>query len=358
MLNRRKLMAACAFFIGIPVVRNGACPTLAQESVVATYQVDLEELLKAFPNRALSRSLPPLLARFGEWLSDKPWRSVGAFDLAVQWSDAHFLGGEFHFDEFALFMRMPDGSSVGYWLADRDIAHAPIVWLGSEGDFVSLAPNLETLLARIALGDFNDKGPGADFRYSNEDYGQGAAPDLRSVMQAFLRAQTGVQDLNSLVRRAAPPSSDFAEWIAKSVETHRVSLQSNPAMLAMRSILDKYRPVKAQPWEGAKITVTWVGDFFDAWLVSGGPKVLAETDQLKPHLAALRDEAAKKAPGLGLWHRVTLMVYEDRLEIITDYLFEPDFRSARPPAQAFRADQSRAPRAARRIPPWLATILA
>src|ERR1700735_738083 len=83
MLNRRKLMAACAFFIGIPVVRNGACPTLAQESVVATYQVDLDELLKAFPNRAHSSSPPPLLARFGEWLSGKPWRSVGAFDLAV-----------------------------------------------------------------------------------------------------------------------------------------------------------------------------------------------------------------------------------------------------------------------------------
>jgi hypothetical protein len=210
MLDRRTIIAAWACFMGMHVVRSATRTALARETAVPVYHVDLDELVKAFPRPADSSSLPPLLDRFGKWMAGKPWRSIGAFDLAVQWSDIHFAGGEFHYDQFALFMRMPDGSSVGYWLADRDLAHAR----------------------------------------------------------------------------------------------------------------------------------------------------LTEAEALKPHLATLRDEAATKAPGVGLWHRATLMVYKDNLELMTDYLFEPDFRSDRPSAADFKADQTRAPRAVRRVSPWLAMILA
>jgi hypothetical protein len=68
----------------------------------------------------------------------------------------------------------------------------------------------------------------------------------------------------------------------------------------------------------------------------------------------LREEAAPRYLAFGLWHRATLRVYKDQLWLVADYLFEPGFQRDRPPAEAFRAD----PRAARRIPPWLAAILA
>jgi len=179
MVSRRKIVAACASLIGMCVFRKGAWAAEAGRTPV--YEVDLNELAKAFPGQPGAVSLPPLLRRFGEWMSGKPWRSIGAFDLDVRWSDDHFPGGEFYYDSFALFIKLPDGSSVGYWLAESDLAHAPIVVLGSEGEFATIAPNLETLLARIALGDFGEKGPTADFLYSDEDYGDGAAPDLRDV---------------------------------------------------------------------------------------------------------------------------------------------------------------------------------
>lgn len=357
-LNRREIIAACAALVGTRAVRRGVRAAETEKKPVETYQVDFDELVKAFPNGTDPSSLPPLLARLGEWMNGKPWRSIGAFDLALRWSDTHFPGAEFQYDQFALIIRLPDGSAVGYWLAGRDPAHAPIVLLGSEGDFATLAPDLETLLARIALGDFRDKGAGADFLYSDEDYGEGVVPDLRGALQGFLRAQTGIQDLRSLVRAARPYPSDFAEWVAKSGETYDAQMQAHPAIQAMAPLLDKYRPVNAKPWQRTMIRVTWADTHFAAWLTPGPVKALAESAQLKPYLAALRDEAAARMPGLGLWHQAALRVSESRLELVGDYLFEPAFRSGHPPAAAFKADQARAPRVPRRVPRWLAAILA
>ena len=245
---------------------------------------------------------------------------------------------------------------TGYWLAGRQFADAPIVLLGSEGDFTTLAPNLEALLARIALGDFGDKGPAADFLHSDEDYGEGVAPDLRGDMQAFLREQTGVPDLESLAHAAVPHPSEFAEWVERSAETYTAQMRAHPAIVAITSLLEKYRPVNGEPRQSTMINLRWVGALFEAWVAPAGPS-LAEAEQLKVHLATLRDEAAAKVPGLGLWHRATLTVDKEQLTFMADYLYEPEFRSAKPSANDFRADQARAPRAARRIPDWLATIL-
>jgi hypothetical protein len=359
MLNRRRIMTACASLMAMRAVRKATWTTIAeaQEKKVTAYQVDLDELVKAFPNQADASSLPPLLRRFGGWMAGKPWRSIGAFDLAVRWSDLNLQGGEFYYDQFALFIKLPDGSSVGYWLAGGDLAQAPIVLLGSEGDYATLAPNLETLLARIALGDFANKGPGADFLYWDEGCGEGVVPDLRGALQAFLREQMGIQDLEALARTARPYPSDFTQWIAQAVETHGVQMQAHSAIQAMASILEKYRPVNARPWEGPVINVRWAGAYFDAW-IGPGKATFVEAEGLKPHLAVLRDEAAMKMPGLGLWHRATLTVFEDNLWFMADYIYEPDFRSDKPSASDFEADHARSPRAVRRIPPWLATILA
>ena len=323
-----------------------------------TYEVDLDELRRAFPNRSGPASLPALLTRFGKWLGGKPWRSVGSFDLALQWSDSGFPGGERHYDEFALVIRLPDGSAAGYWLAGGDVADAPIVLFGSEGQHEVLAPDLATLIARIALGDFSDMGGASEFRYSDEDYGQGVAPDLRPALQAFLRAETGTDDLRALVRKAEPPRLDFGEWVAGATEAYTADMLAHPDMRAMVAILDKYRPAKAEAWQVTAINIRWAGPSFDAWLALAAKDQLAEVEAVKPHLAALRDEAAAKKPGLGLWHSAMLMVYADRVWLSPDYIYTPDFRSGRPPAEAFKADQARAPREARRIPPWLAAILA
>lgn len=357
MLDRRRFLAAGTLLLGAHFAGMGMPAASAEESNVPVYRVDLDELVKAFPRGAGDPppSLPTLLRRFGEWLAGKPWRSVGAFDLAVEWSDMHFPGGERFFDQFALFMRLPDGSAIGSWLAGHHLADAPIVLLGSEGAFETLAPNLAALLARIALGDFSDSGPASDLLYS--EYGEHEVPDLRGSLQAFLRKETGVQDLASLAGKPVPDPSAFAEWVEASTAAYEAEMRAHPAIVGMGAILEPYRPVNGKPWESTMINVRWVGEHFEAWIAPTASS-LPEAERVKQDLGALRDAAALGTPGLGLWHRATLMVRNDALTFLPDYIYEPDFRSIRPPAEAFKADQLRAPRAAGRIPPWLAAILA
>jgi hypothetical protein len=356
MLNRREFMATCASLAALPFPPGAIAAAKAQEKSV-TYQVNFDELAKAFPGSGGASALPPLLHHFGEWMRGKPWQSIGAFDLSPEWSDARFPAGELFYDKFALFIRLPTGSAVGYWLAGNDLSDAPIVLLGSEGEYQTLAPNLETLLARIALGDFTGEGAAADFNHSDEDYGEGVAPDLRDDLQALLRQQTGVRDLAALVRKAKPAPMNFTDWIAKTSEARYAHMRAHPAMLAINAILEKYRPVNGQSWEGSAFDVTWAGPHFDIWAKPAGQATLPEAEQLKPHLAVLREEAAMQTPGLGLWHHAILTAYKDQADIVADYLFEPPFHLANPPADAFKSDQAKSPVAPRRIPPWLATIL-
>src|SRR6516225_4403883 len=119
-LSRRSIVAALAAVAGGSLLARRPPIAKAEEQAMPTYEVDLDELRRAFPNRSGPASLPALLTRFGKWLGGKPWRSVGSFDLALQWSDSGFPGGERHYDEFALVIRLPDGSAAGYWLAGGD----------------------------------------------------------------------------------------------------------------------------------------------------------------------------------------------------------------------------------------------
>jgi hypothetical protein len=50
--------------MGLHAVRNSTWTAQAQERTVATYQVDLNELVKAFPSQAGSSALLTLLSRF------------------------------------------------------------------------------------------------------------------------------------------------------------------------------------------------------------------------------------------------------------------------------------------------------
>ena len=356
MFDRRRLMSwAAGAMATVPAAAR------AQQRAggrVQTYSVDLDGLAKAFPERALANGLPASRRRFGIWLHGKPWGAVGTFDLTTRWSDAYFPGAEARYDDFALFIRLPDGSSAGYWLAGGDPARAPIVLLGSEGERAVLAPDIETLIARIALGRFSPKGAEAEFLYPQVDFGQGRPPDLRGALKGFLRDELGVADPDRRVANQRA-SGDFVGWMDRVARDGEQRFEADPAVTAMWRLLQPYRPTAGAPSVvETMVNVTWAGDHFRAWVAAAQPKPLAETEALRPHLAALRDKAAE-TPGLGLWHGASLMVGRDRIErLVTNYIYQSEFSLGRPPAEAFREDQSRAPRAARRIPAWLGAMLA
>ncbi|CEJ15007.1 hypothetical protein BN1110_05343 [bacterium YEK0313] len=356
MFDRRRLMSWAAGAIATVPAAARAQPHA--EPRMQTYSVDLDGLAKAFPERALAHGLPASLRRFGTWLHGKPWGAVGTFDLTTRWSDSYFPGAEARYDDFALFIRLPDGSSAGYWLAGGDPARAPIVLLGSEGERVVLAPDLETLIARIALGRFSSKGAEAEFLYPQVDFGQGRPADLRVALKAFLRDELGVTDPERRVG-GQQASGEFVGWMERAARDGEQRFENDPSVAAMWRLLQHYRPAAGAPLVvETMVNVTWAGDHFRAWVAAARPKPLPETEALRPHLAALRDKAAE-TPGLGLWHGASLMVGRGRINrLVTNYIYQPEFSFGRPPAEAFREDQARAPRAARRIPSWLGAMLA
>jgi hypothetical protein len=319
------------------------------------YGFDLDDITKAFPDPS---GVPPLLERFGAWLADKPWRSVGSFSLARGWADSEFAGGEDFYRDFAMFVWLPTGSIAGYWLKDGTVAEAPIVLFGSEGEREVLAPNLPSFLARVALGDFEEKGAAADFLYSDWDFEGVGLTDLRGDMAALLRRETGIEDLAALAAKAHPASTEFADWVNRIEAAHRARLAQDPAMRSISDILHRYRPAGADRWASAVIDIRWAGDAFEGVVLQNGPKILPEAAALRPHLAALRDGAARRVPGLGLWHQATLFVYADMIEYRPDYSLQPKFLGGNPPDDAYRADHLRLPREKRRIPVWLEKVLA
>jgi hypothetical protein len=264
-----------------------------------------------------------------------------------------------------LFAYLPEGSAVGYWLREgTDISKAPIVLLSLTGECGTLAPSLEVLLARMAVGEFEDF-PEVELIY---EAGSGA-PDLREELADFLKAHTGIENLASLADAASSFETDIAEWVDETTTSHERALSRHPAMRAITEILKKHHPKAFQTFKAEldpealeesilTIDIAWAGDFYTATIISAGrndPLEVAES--LKPHLSALREEAAAKKPGLGLWHSATLLISWQTVRFLPLYNVAPQFRRVQPSAAAFVADHERCPREARRIPNWLAKIL-
>ena len=319
-----------------------------------TYSADPAKFVKAFPE-AIAEP-PPLLREFANWLSDKPWGSVGGFALTPGWSDHILYAGERFHDRFALFIRMPDGSLAGYWLKDaRSIDGAPIVMLGSEGQYETLAPDLPHLLARLATADFDDSGVASDF-LPNEFQD---VPNLRPALASWVSERLGMGGVSRLKGWRPAGADAFDVWAQAAVREGEAENARDPHVLAISEALKPYRPaLGSQPWETNRAHIAWAGDHIEIVDASHGHKPVAERDALIPHLAALRDGAAKRLPGVGLWFSAWITIpAEGPVEIMKEYHYEPKFFLGRPPDAAFRADQARAPRSPRRIPDWLARLL-
>jgi hypothetical protein len=167
------------------------------------YHIDLTSVLRAFPP---GTDAPSLLLDFAAWLKGRPWGSVGCFSLVGQFTDlAPIYDGSPLRDDFALFLRLPEGSVVGAWYGD-EARNPPIVVLGSEGQNEILAASLEGLLARIASNWFEENGEWTDFA-PHEDVEENALHELAQ----WLSARLGVRDLEKLAETTTG-LPNFTQW--------------------------------------------------------------------------------------------------------------------------------------------------
>lgn len=99
---------------------------------------------------------PPLLWEFMQWAEKTQHAELGDFELCPNNDDLKYWieQGEKLSDQFALFMRLGDGSMIGFWRPQyfENGENLPIVFLGSEGEQEVLANSLEEFLSLWANG--------------------------------------------------------------------------------------------------------------------------------------------------------------------------------------------------------------
>ena len=121
-----------------------------------------------------------------------------------------FGAGSEAWHQLAGFGAGPDGSTLASWLyAGRDVASAPVIHLGSEGDqLVVLADNLRDFLALFGIG-YGELGFD-DLSQPPEE------PESAERLRAWLAAEYGIHCPETgieLVRHAQARHPGFAAWV-------------------------------------------------------------------------------------------------------------------------------------------------
>jgi hypothetical protein len=308
------------------------------------YPVDVDSVRKAFPP---GMEAPPLLLDFAGWLKGRPWGSVGCFSLQGQFADAAPLFDSSPLrDRFALFMRLPDGSTVGAWYgAGLDPDNPPIVGLGSEGDYAILAPSLDGLLSKLTLQEF--EGAWHDLLPNDEVECQ------TSELARWLAGRPAAEEIPPEADSSDIP--DFRGFIEKWSRDREDFWANHRMMAELGWRLAMYLPTGKNSWDKTRFEVAIVGTQYEARIFQRGPQPFPEAAAIEPLLRELRDEMRLAQPELGLWFSMRFGLYADgRVMPQFDYDSRPTIAGAPAPLSEAKADLVRAPRPARWVPAWLA----
>jgi len=312
------------------------------------YTVDLDSVRRAFPPGI---EVPPLLLDFAAWLKGRPWGSVGCFSLSGQFTDnAPVFDGSPLRNNFALFIRLPEGSAAGAWYRPGvPPENAPIVVLGSEGEYEILAPSLKGLLAKIAVQRFEEDRKWTDFT-PHED-----AEDATGELARWLSKRLGVADLRPLTETPSG-QPDFAGWVSKWCSEREDYWAAHPAMAELSQHLTVHKPEGRNPWDRTHFEVAIVGAQYQVRVLRGGRQPIDEAAAIEPILRNLRDAMCQTRPDLGLWYSMHFVQYADGsiLPNAFDYETRPAIGEAPADLSEARADLARAPRPASWVPAWLA----
>ena len=148
------------------------------------------------------------------------WYS-GHFELTAYGRDdtiAWFDGDQEAAYQFVPFGTGPDGSSYCFWLNDgRDLEHAPVVFLGSEGvNNTVLANGVEEFLALLGVG-YDELG------FANWSEGPEEEAENLRRFRAWLEKECGIRPPErglEIISRAKAEHPDLDEWIKNWRQGH------------------------------------------------------------------------------------------------------------------------------------------
>jgi len=307
------------------------------------YHIDLDSIRRAFPPGS---EPPPLLLDFAAWLTGRPWGSVGCFALVGQFcDDAPIVDGSLLRNDFALFLRLPDGSVVGSWYgAAPNAANAPIVVLGADGQNEILAASLEGLLAKIALRHLEE----SEFA-PHED-----TEDATDALADWLLKRLGTRHLETLTE-APTGLADFGRWAERWCRDREAFWSAHPTVIEIAEHLSAHRPKGKNPSDRTRFEVAIVGRQFQVRVLRCGRQPIEEAALIEPLLCDLRDEMWRVQPALGLWYSMSFALSADgRIVPRFDYQTRPMINESPADLVQARTDLLRAPRPGRWVPTWLA----
>jgi hypothetical protein len=306
------------------------------------YPVNLPSLKENFPP-----GFEPcqLLLELGDWLSRRPWGSVGCFTFGSRRFSDHWIenGLDLH-PYFAFFMRDPTGGEVGYWLHNGPTTPSPpIVLIGSEGQLRVLGDTLEGFIGRLA-----DRSVDASDLGERCDEVEDAGPELA----------------NWLTTRVVPssetwqPYPDLTRWIDRWSKQQQARDEQNLPLREIAHRLRKYLKPDAEPWERAFFDVLLVGTQFNVWRRHYGvlPMPVNEVAALEPLFRALREQRAREVPERGAWFSAWVTVgAEGVANLSCNFMEQPKFLDQRPviPARDYALDLRNFPRSQHWLPTWL-----
>ncbi|CAN7755159.1 hypothetical protein LJR220_002487 [Bradyrhizobium sp. LjRoot220] len=313
-----------------------------------SYPIDVDSIRRAFPP---GTEAPQLLIDFAGWLKGRDWGNAGCYELVGDFSDnAPIVDGSQLRDKFALFARLPEGSVVGAWYgAGTSPANAPIVVLGSEGQYEIFAASLEGLLAKIAIQRFEEDQVWTDFTPHEE------AEDETGELAGWLVKRIRVRDLRRLTE---PPTGlpDFGQWMQQWCRDREEFWAADPAMARLAGQLVAHRPAGQHAWDRTIFEVAIVGRQYQVSILDRGRQPIDEAAAIEPLLRGLRDDMWRALPNLGLWYSMSFaMTADGRILPRFDYETRPAISDAPADLAEARADLVRAPRPERWVPAWLAT---
>jgi hypothetical protein len=307
---------------------------------MADYLVDADSIRFHAPE---GTQVPPVVWDFCAWLSDCDG-DVGYFSLLGDRLDDFYVeDGTRAATSFVSFIRCKDGSRVGWWRPDGEqLADAPIVVLGGEGDLAAIAASAEAFLVKLASGR-----TGVDDLMPDE--GAGGCEELGEWLRdRGLDGDDG--DDGDLARATESLHRWFDRWAAARAEL----AARDPERRAVAALLQRVigLPARDPPWRRTFADLVVTGSQCQLFGNYVGSDPRAVPPELESALRAFRARDARELPEAGLWFRASLVLDADgRLTIQRSYLDRPKHLALDP--QGLRADAEQMPRSPYWTPAWL-----
>jgi hypothetical protein len=288
---------------------------------------------------------PALLGSFFEWAATVPAGSLGYFRLQGDRLDDWWIeDGSRRATAFVSFLRVVDGSRVGWWRPNGEsLDEAPIVLLGGEGEQRVIAGSLGGFLVEVAMG-----------RTEIDDMASDAASDGLSALRAWLERR-GVRDEE---RRDVAPATErlrawFDEWSAARAQIARSAPERRAIAELLRDVVGL--PSAAEPWQRTFAELVLTGTQCALFGSLCGARPLPMLTGFESVARSFRDRDVAEMPEAGLWFRAKLTLDSaGALTVSRTYLEEPKPADVVLDDTGLRQDAARMPRSAYWLPEWLA----